>query len=193
MKDPIAKIGVLGSSRIPHNTFLYSQGYEVGVALGSRGFTVVTGGGEGFADSVTLGALEGGKRRIVNLPEEDDYPMVGLFRYSKAGQAHVEPKTKDEKEAQQYLTLVDSLFDVDGYIFLPGGYGTQMELLTVLHAMQTGQIERRPCCVVGTTHQNMLMRFTADALKQGYISNDEIFHSFYKFPINAAHAICGLA
>jgi predicted Rossmann-fold nucleotide-binding protein len=192
MKESIAKVGVFGSSRIASDSWLWSQGYQVGLLLASKGFTVVTGGGPGFSEAVVYGTIDGGQRRIVHRDPEDDYPLVGLFGYTPEGKAYVKPKTAAEKETAKYTMLVDSILDVDAYIFLPGGYGTQMEMLTVLHAMQVGDTERKPVCVVGTTHRNALMRFMADGLKQGYLGNDEVFHSFYSFPMNAAEAICKL-
>lgn len=192
MKESIVKVGVLGSSRVRGDSWLWSQGYQVGLLLSGKGITVVTGGGSGFSEAVVAGAIDGGQRRLVGRDEDDDYPLVGLFGHTPIGKAYVEPKTKEEKEANKYLMYVDSLLDVDGYIFLPGGYGTQMEMLTVMHAMQVGETERKPVHVVGTTHRNALMRFMSDGLKEGYLSNTEVFHSFHTFPMNAAEAVCKL-
>jgi predicted Rossmann-fold nucleotide-binding protein len=190
MKPPSKLVGVFGSSRIGPNKFLFSQAYQAGYTLVRNGWTVVTGGGEGLSAGMVAGGSDAAMQYFGNQHENEDYPFVGLFADTQDGRAYVRPTTPEEEEEHKYFVLVDSLYECDAYMFLPGGYGTMCELMKVLAAMNRGEMERKPVVVVGTTLRNQLMRLMHDGLKSEVVGNTEVYHSFYEFPTQAADAIC---
>ena len=192
MKEPTKLVGIFGSSRIGPQEFLWSQTYQAAYTLARAGWTLVQGGGEGLSQAVVMGASAGGEARFSNQEEEDDYPFVGLFRDTQEGRAYEAPTTEEEIDAERYLMIVDSLYDCDAYLFLPGGYGTICEMMKVLAAMNRGEMERKPVIVVGTTLRNQLMRLMHDGMKSNLVTGTEVYHAVYEFPTGAADAFCKL-
>ena len=195
MRKPYKTVGIFGSSRVGQATWLFSQGFQCGQMLARQGWTVCTGGGEGLMKSVSLGALEAGTAILTQLEPEDDYPVLGQFAYSDFMNPELnnEPKDEEEKEARQYLHRVESIYDCDAYIALPGGYGTTLEVLQLCEAMQKNKIPHKPLFVVGETHRHALSRLMHDCRKHDFISANEIYHRYYEFPTDAASALCALS
>ncbi|HEY8238921.1 MAG TPA: TIGR00730 family Rossman fold protein [Candidatus Limnocylindrales bacterium] len=140
--DALAQIGpaitVFGSARVSEGNPAYDQAREIGRLLALEGYAVITGGGPGVMEAANRGCQEGGGLSVgcnIELPHEQDingYVDLGVqFRYFFAR------KTMFVKYA-------------DGFVILPGGYGTLDELMEALTLIQTGKIEHFPVVLVGT-------------------------------------------
>jgi len=138
-------ISVFGSAR----SLPGAADYEAGVTIGSRlveaGFAVITGGGPGIMEAANKGAHEAGGLSVglgIELPFEqgmNDYVNLGVhFRYFFAR------KTMFVKYAQ-------------GFIVLPGGFGTFDELFEALTLVQTRTITRFPVVLFGHAYWDGLM------------------------------------
>jgi len=139
--DALAQIGpaitVFGSARVHEGDPAYDQAREIGRLLALDGYAVITGGGPGVMEAANRGCQEGGGLSVgcnIELPHEQDLnPYVDLgveFRYFFAR------KTMFVKYA-------------DGFVIMPGGYGTLDELMEALTLIQTGKIEHFPVVLVG--------------------------------------------
>ena len=140
--DALAQLGraitVFGSARVKEGDVAYDQAREIGRLLAIEGYAVITGGGPGVMEAANRGCQEGGGLSVgcnIELPHEQDInPYVDLgvqFRYFFAR------KTMFVKYA-------------DGFVIMPGGYGTMDELFEALTLIQTGKIEHFPVVLVGT-------------------------------------------
>jgi uncharacterized protein (TIGR00730 family) len=140
--DALAEIGraitVFGSARVSEGDRAYDQAREIGRLLAREGYAVITGGGPGVMEAANRGCQEGGGLSVgcnIELPKEQGlnaYVDLGVeFRYFFAR------KTMFVKYA-------------DGFVIMPGGFGTMDELMEALTLIQTGKIEHFPVVLVGT-------------------------------------------
>ncbi len=139
--DALAGLGraitVFGSARVAPGSATYELARAIGRRLAEHGYAVITGGGPGVMEAANRGCQEGGGLSVgcnIELPQEQSLnPYVDLgveFRYFFAR------KTMFVKYA-------------DGFVILPGGFGTLDELFEALTLIQTGKIEHFPVVLVG--------------------------------------------
>jgi len=140
--DALAQLGraitVFGSARVQEGSVAYDKAREIGKLLAKEGYAVITGGGPGVMEAANRGCQEGGGLSVgcnIELPQEQGlnaYVDLGVeFRYFFAR------KTMFVKYA-------------DGFVIMPGGFGTMDELFEALTLIQTGKIEHFPVVLVGT-------------------------------------------
>jgi uncharacterized protein (TIGR00730 family) len=140
--DALAEVGraitVFGSARVSEGDVVYEKAREIGRLLALEGYAVITGGGPGVMEAANRGCQEGGGLSVgcnIELPQEQGlnaYVDLGVeFRYFFAR------KTMFVKYA-------------DGFVIMPGGFGTMDELMEALTLIQTGKIEHFPVVLVGT-------------------------------------------
>jgi uncharacterized protein (TIGR00730 family) len=160
-------ISVFGSARTPPHDPMYALGEELGSSLAAAGFAVITGGGPGIMEAANKGAFENGGVSVglgIELPFEaglNPYVDVGVnFRYFFAR------KTMFVKYAQ-------------GFIVLPGGFGTFDELFEALTLVQTRKVTSFPIILMGSRYWTGLVDWIrATVLAEGKISEPDvdIFH-----------------
>jgi uncharacterized protein (TIGR00730 family) len=152
--DALATIGpaitVFGSARVDEGDPAYAMAREIGRLLAGEGYAVITGGGPGVMEAANRGCQEGGGLSVgcnIELPHEQSinaYVDLGVeFRYFFAR------KTMFVKYA-------------DGFVILPGGYGTMDELFEALTLIQTGKIKHFPVVLVGTEYWSGLLAWMRD-------------------------------
>jgi uncharacterized protein (TIGR00730 family) len=140
--DALATVGpaitIFGSARIGQESPIYEQTRDIARRLAQEGYAIITGGGPGLMEAANRGAQEGGGLSVgcnIELPHEqdlNDYVDLGVaFRYFFAR------KTMFVKYA-------------DGFVIMPGGFGTMDELFEAVTLIQTGKIEHFPIILVGT-------------------------------------------
>jgi uncharacterized protein (TIGR00730 family) len=132
-------VSVFGSARTAPDHPYYAMGVRVGRLLAEAGYAVITGGGPGTMEAVNRGAREGGGVSVglgIELPfEQGMNPHVDLgvnFRYFFAR------KTMFVKYAE-------------GFVVLPGGFGTLDELFEALTLVQTHKVTSFPIVLLGSS------------------------------------------
>jgi len=141
----------------------YALGVAVGRALATAGYAVITGGGPGAMEAANRGALEAGGASVglgIELPFEaglNPYVDLGVnFRYFFAR------KTMFVKYAQ-------------GFIVLPGGFGTLDELFEALTLVQTQKVTSFPLVLLGSEYWGGLLSWLRDTLADhGMISKEDL-------------------
>ena len=125
-------VSVFGSARTPRDHPLYATAEALSAELARAGLAVITGGGPGVMEAANKGAAEAGGISVglgIELPFESSLnPWVNLginFRYFFVR------KTMFVKYAQ-------------GFVVLPGGFGTLDELFEALTLVQTKKVTTFP-------------------------------------------------
>jgi uncharacterized protein (TIGR00730 family) len=156
-------VSVFGSARTTAVHPTYELGEQVGRALVEAGYAVITGGGPGAMEAANKGAHEAGGVSIglgIELPFEaglNDYVDLGVnFRYFFAR------KTMFVKYAQ-------------GFIVLPGGFGTLDELFEAITLVQTRKVTSFPIVLMGSDYWTGLLDWLrSSALEHGTISAGDL-------------------
>nr|WP_255633026.1 TIGR00730 family Rossman fold protein [Demequina sp. TTPB684] len=145
-------ISVFGSARSKPGDSEYAIAEQIGAKLVEAGFACITGGGPGVMEAANKGAAEAGGVSVglgIELPFEqgvNEYVNLGLnFRYFFVR------KMMFVKYAQ-------------GFIVLPGGFGTFDELFESLTLVQTRTITRFPIVLIGHAYWDGLMDWLRDAV-----------------------------
>jgi uncharacterized protein (TIGR00730 family) len=152
-------ISMFGSARTPRSHTHYALAEAIGGALAEAGYAVITGGGPGTMEAANKGARNAGGVSVglgIELPFEqrlNKYVTLGIkFRYFFAR------KTMFLKYAQ-------------GFVVMPGGFGTFDELFEALCLIQTGKVTQFPTVLVGTAYWSGLIEWIKSApLEYGYIN-----------------------
>lgn len=157
-------VSVFGSARTPEDDDYYRMGVEVGRKLVERGFGVITGGGPGIMEAANRGARDAGGASIglnIVIPhEQESNPYVDRHHLINFNFFFVR-KVMFVKYAQ-------------GFIVLPGGFGTMDELFESLTLIQTGKSTRFPIVLMGTEYWSGLVDWLKDkVLGSRYISNHD--------------------
>ncbi len=148
-------IGVFGSARTSRDHPSYAAGEVLGRRLAESGFAVITGGGPGAMEAANKGASEVGGVSVglgIELPFESGLnPWVDIginFRYFFAR------KTMFVKYSQ-------------GFVALPGGFGTLDELFEALTLAQTRKVTGFPVVLIGTDFWGGLMDWIRGTMLAG--------------------------
>jgi uncharacterized protein (TIGR00730 family) len=152
-------ISVFGSARTKPEHPDYALAQEVGKALVGAGFAVITGGGPGAMAGANKGAYEAGGVSVglgIELPFEqgmNQWVDLGVnFRYFFAR------KTMFVKYAQ-------------GFVVLPGGFGTFDELFEALVLVQTHKVTSFPIVLMGTEYWSGLLSWLAGPVAERSMIN----------------------
>ncbi|KAE8762588.1 TIGR00730 family Rossman fold protein [Georgenia thermotolerans] len=145
-------ISVFGSARVKAEEPEYVLAEEIGHLLVEAGFAVVTGGGPGVMEAANKGACEADGLSVglgIELPFEqgmNQWVDLGVnFRYFFAR------KTMFVKYSQ-------------GFIVLPGGFGTMDELFEALTLVQTQKVSSFPIVLVGSEYWGGLVDWLRDTM-----------------------------
>jgi len=148
-------VSVFGSARTPVDSDEYAMGVRLGAALAKAGYAVITGGGPGAMEAANRGACEAGGVSVglgIELPFEqhlNEWVDVGInFRYFFAR------KTMFVKYAQ-------------GFVILPGGFGTLDELFEALTLVQTRKVTRFPVVLLGVDYWSGLLQWIKTTMADG--------------------------
>ncbi len=125
-------VSIFGSARAPADHPAYAVAVEIGRRFAEAGFAVITGGGPGLMEAANRGARDAGGTSIgfnIELPhEQSPNPYLDLaltFRHF-------------------YVRKTMFVKAADGFVILPGGFGTLDELFESLTLIQTGKARRFP-------------------------------------------------
>ncbi|QDP97868.1 TIGR00730 family Rossman fold protein [Microlunatus elymi] len=145
-------VAIFGSARTKPEDPRYATAEELGGKLAQAGFAVITGGGPGTMEAANKGACQAGGVSVglnIELPFEqglNEWVDVGVnFRYFFAR------KTMFVKYSQ-------------GFVVLPGGFGTFDELFEAITLVQTGKITRFPIVLFGVDYWSGLLAWLEKAV-----------------------------
>jgi uncharacterized protein (TIGR00730 family) len=168
--EKLARIGpcvsIFGSARTHHNDKYYRLAEEIAFKLTQNGYGVITGGGPGIMEAANKGATRGnGKSVGINI----DLPF--------------EQKPNSYIDADKLITF-DHFFVrkvmfmkyAQGFIVLPGGFGTFDELFEAITLIQTRKIGKFPIILVGKNYWSGLVEWVKEVMleEEKNISPDDL-------------------
>ena len=164
--EKLAKIGpcvsIFGSARTKNENPYYKIAEDCARLLTERGYGVISGGGPGIMEAANKGAYQAGGKSVglnIELPFE---------------QFHNKYIDRDKLLEFDYFFVRKVMFMKysQGFIILPGGFGTLDEMFEALTLIQTGKIARFPIVLVGSSYWTGLM----DWVKQTVLMQESNIH-----------------
>lgn len=167
--EEMARIGpcvaVFGSARSKPGDHSYHLAEEVAYLLTKKGFGIITGGGPGVMEAANKGAHFAGGISVglnINLPHEQ----------------HANPFIDNDKRLDFDYFFVRKLMFMrhsQGYIVLPGGFGTMDELFEAITLIQTNKLVRFPIVMIDKKYWNGLFTWIREKmLEHKMISPDDL-------------------
>ena len=151
-------VSVYGSARTKPEDQYYKLAEDISYKLTQHGYGVITGGGPGIMEAGNKGAHRGGGISVglnIELPfEQHDNPYID----------------KDKNLDFDYFFVRKVMFVkyAQGFVAMPGGFGTLDELFEAITLIQTKKIGRFPIILVGSTFWNGLLDWIKDTLLEKY-------------------------
>lgn len=151
--EKLARIGpcvsIFGSARTKKDNKYYILAEEIAYKLTIKGYGVITGGGPGIMEAANKGASRGkGKSVGINI----DLP------FEQKANAYIDPDkliTFDHFYVRKVMFVKYS----QGFIVLPGGFGTFDEVFEAITLIQTKKIGKFPIVLVGKKYWSGLIKW----------------------------------
>lgn len=167
--EKLAKIGpcvsIFGSARLKPDTKYYDMAVEIAEKITKLGFGIITGGGPGIMEAGNKGAFNAKGTSIglnIDLPFEQHFNPYINKSYSMNFDYFFVRKVMFVKYSQ-------------GFIVMPGGFGTLDELTEAMTLIQTNKIGKFPIVLVGSEFwRGLLDWFKATLLKEKMIAEDDL-------------------
>jgi uncharacterized protein (TIGR00730 family) len=183
--EKMAKIGpcvtIFGSARVKPNNPYYKIAEKIAEQLVHQGYGVITGGGPGIMEAGNKGANKAGGKSVglnIYLPHE------------QKGNIYIDP---DKLITFDYFFVRKVIFVKysQGFIVMPGGFGTIDELSEALTLIQTKKIGRFPIVLVGKKFWAGMIEWIKKVLvTEGMISAEDLdLFSLVDTPEDAVKAI----
>ena len=168
--EKLAKIGpcvsIFGSARTKPDHKYFKMAEEIAAKLVRHGYGVITGGGPGIMEAGNRGAhSEGGKSVGLNI----DLP------FEQHNNIYID---RDKLINFDYFFVRKVMFVKysQGFIVMPGGFGTLDELFEALTLIQTKKIGRFPIVLVGKEYWGGLIDWIKKVLlaETGNINKEDL-------------------
>jgi uncharacterized protein (TIGR00730 family) len=169
--EKMSKIGpcvsIFGSARTKADNPYYLLAEEIAKKLVNAGFGVITGGGPGIMEAGNKGAFEAGGKSVglgIELPFEQFFNKY---------------VDRDKNINFDYFFVRKVMFVkyAQGFIAMPGGFGTLDELFESLTLIQTHKVAQFPVVLVGSEFWGGLIDWIKQVMcdKEKNVSPDDMF------------------
>ena len=158
--EALAKLGpcisIFGSARTQPENPYYELAVEIGKRLSEEGFGIISGGGPGIMEAANKGAQLGGGKSVglnIELPFEQE------------SNHYID---RDANLNFDYFFVRKTLFTKysQGFVMMPGGFGTMDEFFEVATLIQTGKMSPVPLILVGSSYWGGLMGWLESVMMQ---------------------------
>jgi len=167
--ERLSKIGpcvtIYGSARTKPDHKYYKLAENIAYKLTKHGYGIITGGGPGIMEAGNKGAKRGGGISVglnIELPHEQ----------------HENSYIDDDKVLDfDYFFVRKVMFTKysQGFVAMPGGFGTMDELFEAITLIQTKKIGKFPIILVGINFWEPLLDWIKNTLiEQGNISKEDL-------------------
>jgi uncharacterized protein (TIGR00730 family) len=158
-------ISIFGSARTKPGAPYYELAVDIAKRLAEEGFGVISGGGPGIMEAANKGArIAGGKSVGLNI----ELPF----------EQHSNPYIDHDKSLNfDYFFVRKVMFGKysQGFIMMPGGFGTLDEFFEVATLVQTGKMKDSPMILIGSQYWKGLLDWMSSTMLQaGNINADDV-------------------
>jgi len=147
-------VSIFGSARTKTDNKYYKLAESIGYELTQNGFGVITGGGPGIMEAGNKGAFRGKGVSVglnIDLPfEQHDNPYID--------------RGKSLDFDYFFVRKVMFMKYSQGFVVMPGGFGTLDELFEAITLIQTNKIGKFPIILVGKEYWNGLFEWIKKTL-----------------------------
>lgn len=156
-------VSVFGSARTKPDNKYYKLAEEIAAKIVNHGYGVITGGGPGIMEAGNKGAHIAGGTSVglnIELPfEQHDNPYID----------------SDKSLDFDYFFVRKVMFVKysQGFVVMPGGFGTLDELFEAITLIQTNKIEKFPIILVGSEFWSGLLDWVKVALLEQFSTISE--------------------
>lgn len=149
-------VSIFGSARTKPGEKYYELAVKVANKIVDQGYGIITGGGPGIMEAGNKGANLGGGTSVglnIDLPfEQHDNPYID--------------SNKSLDFDYFFVRKVMFVKYSQGFVVMPGGFGTLDELFEAITLIQTGKIDKFPIILVGTEFWSGLMDWIKTTLAE---------------------------
>lgn len=167
--EKLSKIGpcvaIFGSARTAQSHQYYRMAEEIAYMLVKKGFGIITGGGPGIMEAGNKGAHFGGGKSVginIDLPfEQHPNPFIDSDKYIE----------------MEYFFVRKLMFMryAQGYIVMPGGFGTMDEFFEAITLVQTHKLVKFPIVLVIKDYwQGLIDWIKKSMLSESYIKEEDL-------------------
>lgn len=158
-------VSIFGSARMKVGDPYYELAEQIAYKLTKIGFGVITGGGPGIMEAGNKGAHYGGGISAglnIDLPFEQNHnPFID----------------SDKNVDFDYFFVRKVMFVkyAQGFVVMPGGFGTLDELFESLTLIQTNKIAKFPVVMVGSDYWSGLIDWMKNKMvREGTIAEEDL-------------------
>ncbi len=151
-------VSIFGSARTKPDNKYYKMAEEIGFLLAQNGYGVITGGGPGIMEAGNKGAHRANGISVglnIELPfEQHDNPYID----------------RDKSLDFDYFFVRKVMFVKysQGFVVMPGGFGTLDELFEAITLIQTKKIGKFPIILVGSEFWNPMFDWIKTTLLEKF-------------------------
>lgn len=151
-------VSIYGSARTGPETKVYKDAQKIASLLSESGYGVITGGGPGVMEAGNRGAHDTGGPSVglnIELPfEQRENPYID----------------RDKSIDFDYFFVRKVMFVKysQGFIVMPGGFGTMDELFEALTLLQTGKLNSRPIVLYDSKFWDGLVKWFKNTMLDKY-------------------------
>ena len=149
-------VSIFGSARTQPDNEYFHLAEDIAFLLTQRGYGVITGGGPGIMEAANMGAKKGhGKSVGINI----------ALPFEQESNLFIDP---DKLITFDYFFVRKVMFMkyAQGFVVLPGGFGTFDELFEAITLIQTDKIARFPIILVGRRYWEGLVEWIKEVMLQ---------------------------
>lgn len=156
-------VSIFGSARLKPEDEYYKTATEIAEKITKLGFGIITGGGPGVMEAGNKGARQAGGKSIglnIDLPFEQHFNPYIDEKYSMDFNYFFVRKVMFMKYSQ-------------GFIVMPGGFGTMDEMMEAFTLIQTHKVARFPIVLVGSKFWGGLLDWFKNTLLEEKLIKEE--------------------
>ena len=151
-------VSIFGSARTSPEHKYFKMAEDIAYKLTQFGYGIITGGGPGIMEAGNLGAMRGKGRSVglnINLP------------FEQSANVFIDP---DKLITFDHFYVRKTMFMkyAQGFIVLPGGFGTMDEMFEAMTLIQTEKIGQFPIVLVGKSYWGGLVNWIKEVMLQQF-------------------------